>query len=152
MSHYWTDESCNSDTVFSNQSSATSGNNNHKPLATHLSDSQSSSYGSDNNRQSNYQNDCNSDNNPNYNNNNNNNSMHGLRMPPDGPPPPQQRGPRYRSNNHRDFSYLMRPPHMQDGNFPMHRMNFGPPPPPPPSYRSDGNAYGPPPPHFRNQW
>lgn len=61
---------------------------------------------------------------------------------------PRDGGQRYRSNGQRsDFApYTMRPPppmHMQDSNFPMHRMNYGPPPPPPP--------YGPPPPHFR-QW
>lgn len=87
------------------------------------------------------------------------NYQDGPRMPfdgPPGPPPPGRGGPRYRPNNHRDFSYQMRPPHMQDSNFPMHRMNFGPPPPPPPPYPHRGNGdggYGPPPPHFRGgQW
>lgn len=49
------------------------------------------------------------------------------------PPPPSgmgcPRGPRF-NNNRNDF---MRPPHMNDGNFQMHR--FGPPPPPPPMYQ-----------------
>lgn len=74
------------------------------------------------------------------------------RMQFDGPPG-GPRGPRFRPNGHRDFApYPMRPPHMQDVNFPMHRMNFGPPPPPPPPYPHRGD-YGPPPPHFRGgQW
>lgn len=60
-----------------------------------------------------------------------------YRMPFDGPPQqgPRGPGPRFHPNNNRnDFAYPpMRPPHMMpDGNFPMHRMNFGPPPPPPP--------------------
>lgn len=53
------------------------------------------------------------------------------------PPPPSSmggppRGPRF-SNIRNEF---MRPPHMNDGNFQMHRMvNYGPPPPPPQMYQ-----------------
>ncbi|XP_037915682.1 MAGE-like protein 2 isoform X1 [Hermetia illucens] len=73
---------------------------------------------------------------------------------------PGLRGPRFHHNNGMmGPGYPMRPPfHMppdgNGGNFPMHRMNFGPPPPPPPSYRGDcppNMSYGPPP-RFRGQW
>lgn len=68
-----------------------------------------------------------------------------MRYSFDGPMMAGAAPQRYR----RDFSYQLRPPppppfHMQDTNFPMHRMNFRPPPPPPP-------PYGPPPSHFP-QW
>lgn len=68
-----------------------------------------------------------------------NNSIHG----------PSRAPLRFHSNNNRnDFSHSLRPPpqHIQDANFPIHRMNFGPPPPPPPMFPRLPQS------RFRAQW